>query len=90
MPSIDKTTVQRDMKNELEVEIHRVEDSCVAESVEGRAGSRFRSVDKSHHFAHNGLVQNPMRLPKQESQVFAERYVSRKSHVVRMNPVSRL
>ena len=64
MSSRDKTTVQRDMKDELEVKIHRVEDSCVAESVEGCAGSRFRSVDKSDYFAHNGLVQNPMRLPE--------------------------
>ena len=78
------------MKNELEIEIHRVKDSCVAESVEGRAGSRFRSIDKSDYFAHSGLVQNPMRLPEQKSQVSAERYVRRKSHVVRMNPVSRL
>ena len=27
MSSIDKTTMQRDMKNELEIEIHRVEDT---------------------------------------------------------------
>ena len=86
MPSIDKATVQRDVKNELEIEIHRVEGSCVAESVEGRAGSGFRSVDKGHHFAHNGLVQNPMWLPKQERQVLAERYVSRKSHLVSVAP----
>jgi hypothetical protein len=30
-----------------------------------------------------------MRLPEEKSQVSAERYVRRKSHVVRMNPVSR-
>ena len=88
MSSIDETTMQRDMKDELEVEIHRVEDSYVRESVERCAGSCFRSVDKSDYFAHSGLVQNPMRLPEEKSQVFAKRYVRRKSHVVRMNPVS--
>ena len=90
MPSIDKTTVQRDMKDELEIEIHRVKDSCVAESIEGSAGSRFRSVDKSDDFADSRLVQNPMRLPEEKGQVPAEKYVRRNSHVVRINPGSRL
>src|SRR5262245_50032910 len=86
MPSIGKPAVQRDVKNELKVEIHRIEGRCVAESVEGCAGSRLRSVDKTHHFADNGFVQNSMRLPQHERQVLAERYVSGKSHVVCMNP----
>ena len=73
--------MERDVENELEVQIDHIERREVDESVERFAGSLFCGFDKRDDFVYECFIQNPVRLPKHERQIFAEQDVGRKFQV---------
>jgi hypothetical protein len=62
----DEAAVQRDVKDEPEIEIDCVERRQVCEPVERLLSAFFGSFDKRDYFIHECLVQNAVRLPDHE------------------------
>jgi hypothetical protein len=78
-----QAAVQRDVEDEPEIEINRVEGSQVCESVERFLSSFFGSRDKRDDFVHELLVQNPVRLPNHERTLCGtERGLEVSSHLI--------
>ena len=73
--------VERDLKDELEVQIHHVERRQIAEAVKRFVRSSFRRFDERDDLINESLIQSAAWLPKNERQLFPKQDMGREFHV---------